>query len=39
MINLTENFCKLANGNGFDFDNHSDLVKLNNIQRKLRKKK
>jgi hypothetical protein len=31
--NLTENFCKLANGNGFDFDNHSDLAKLNNPQR------
>jgi len=28
--NLAENFCKLANGNGFDFDNHSDLKKLNN---------
>tara|TARA_S200000501_G_scaffold12315_1_gene10877 strand:+ start:381 stop:524 length:144 start_codon:yes stop_codon:yes gene_type:complete len=27
MSNLTENLCKLGNGNGFDFDNHSDLAK------------
>ena len=36
MSNLTENLCKLANENGFDFDNHSDLSKVNITQEKYR---
>ena len=38
MSNLTENLCKLGNGNGFDFDNHSDLAKSNNTQKRMKVK-
>ena len=36
MRNVSENFCKLANENGFDFDNHSNLSKASTIHEKYR---